>query len=306
MIHYFVFVLIMLFFGALGGTARGAYERLTSKLNYDPNKDLTVIQRKRQRNYWFQHIILGMAGGACAVFLTLLLSKYSLNIKDLQSILLFSTLSTLGGVVSKRCLPALSDKVFEKLEGDLKRAEGKVVKASEKLIDVENKMSIVTEQLTYHQLINEANKALSELDPLFVKSVIECLEKEKVNHGLDRQYIIKLGRLYRRLADIYLKNGEKDNFFTNIDKGINTLYKFIELQKAQINQNEENYNAIGTAYFNMSCYNVLKSRQNSDNSVKEKLLCTAKENLEIALQCAPHLKPAIKEDPDLREIDLYK
>ncbi len=291
--HYFAIVMITLIGGAIGGIARGASDRLNrgipSSINYSYSSWGNINKRI---SFWLQHIFLGIGGSFSAIFITLMFSKYILDIASLQSITLYSSIAVLGGIMAKRCLPALGDRIMKELEqvkNENKTFEKRVATVEKNIVEVETK-------LTYRQLIDSADKALSDKNPTLIKKAISDMEDAFVEHGVDRQYTIKLGRLYRKLAE----NGEECEFHRCIDKAISTLKKFIEILTTRGIDNEEVRSAIGTAYFNIACYYVLKSRR--DEEMKDSLLEDALNTVHLAFKYYPYLRTPSKTDSDLKEI----
>lgn len=293
--HYSCMIAIMFIGGAIGGIARGSSDRLNSGIVSPKDYSYSTWRNiNRRLSFWLQHAFLGVAGGSSAIFLTLMFSKYTLNISDLQSLTLYSSIAVLGGVMAKRCLPVLGERISKEIEQKVK-AENKNIEI--RVNSMERNLADVETELTYRQLIDVADRALSDKNPIIINNAIEKMEKAFAEHGVDRQYAIKLGRLYRRLAE----NVHDREFHRIIEKAILTLEKFIKiLEERGIDNNEVN-SAIGTAYFNIACYKVLCSRK-ADDSQREFFIRESIAMINKAFEYSPYLKVPAKSDPDLKEI----
>lgn len=283
LMHYVFFIVIMLVFGALGGIARGSYERLISGIKTPPNYSYsTEIYKKRRRHFWLQHIFLGMGGGACAILLGLLLSKYELKIEDLNSIILYSCISFAGGIMAKRCLPVLSDVAAQKL-GEIQRRA-----------DEANKNA--AESKAYAQMLSDADTALAETDntraKAYLLSAIGNMNEYYAYYPIDRHFCIRFTRMYRKMYDI-TKNPDF------LKKAISILREYTNnIKKLKINVTSDFLN-IATALFNMACYHSLLIEKNPTE--RERLSKEAVTLLEEALPFDPNLIDDLS-DPDLKEV----
>lgn len=283
LIHYIFFIFIILVFGSLGGIARGSYERLVSGVKPPSNYDYTnEIYKKRRKHFWMQHIFLGMAGGACAILLGLLLSKYELKIEDLNSVILYSCISFAGGIFSKRCIPILGDVAAKKLGEIQRKADEANQKADESRI--------------YAQMLSDADLALLESDAsrakTYLLSAIDNMNEYYSYYSTDRHFCIRFGRMYRRMYDI---TGNSDF----LRKAISILREYTNnIKKMKINVTSDFLN-IATGLFNMACYHSLLIKGNPTE--RERL---SKEAVSLLEEAFPFDSKVIEDlsDPDLKEV----
>ena len=312
MLHHAYFVILLLMFGAIGGIARGAYERLTSGIKMPNEYDYDdKLYKNRRRNFWIQHIFLGIAGGATAMMLALLLSKYNLDIKKLSDIILYSVISIFGGVMAKRCLPVLEDVTAKKLgELDKKTRDARNEAANAKneaanakneaanaRNEADNEKNEAANVMLYTQLISDADTALrkpyKEREISYVQDAIKNMEKAESTYYCDRHFIIKLGRLYRGRYEL-LGN------VSDLDKAIIILRRFIEYvnNKKKISQNDLRNKAV--ALFNVACYHSIK--MDASPYDRERLKQEGIQALKEAISLYNELDVS---DPDLNNLDFY-
>lgn len=282
MIHSSVLLAVMLFLGSIGGIARGAFDKLS---NYDLNKEfsksnLNSKPNKIEWSFWFQHIFVGMAGAACAVFATLLLSKYKLEINDIQSLILFSTLSVLGGVMAKRCLPALGNRILREIE--------QKVNARNKEFEKKIRQSEI--KLEKSELICAAIAAIKNKKDTEMHYLLSKISSIYDKFNTDRPLTIQLARLYR---------------WTNqLDKGISILQSYLD--KFPIPDSLEGIKKIDYAdvLYNLACYKYIQLKDHP----KEYLTSEVFKPLSDSIRMNPRNMKQMEEDPDLKDIkeDLKK
>ncbi len=288
LMHYIFFMVVMMFFGAIGGIARGSYERLTSGIKLPKDYDYNALTTKKQRrNFWLQHIFLGIGGGACAILLTLLLSKFELKVDDICSVILYSCISVLGGIVAKRCLPILSDAAAKKIGEELQRNKSEAIEYAKEEARTVKK---------YAQLISDADTALNETDETRIKAyainAIKDMEQYLDMYSSDRHFCIKLGRLYRKLSDITGK-------IEYLNKAILVLREYVKNIKSMKRTGVSDCLNISTALFNIACYHSLLTGKNPEEF--ERIAGEAVKALEEAFKLDSNVKNDLS-DPDLNNI----
>lgn len=292
MLHSGILISSMLILGALGGVARGALDRLNSDAKAPKNYDYTnTTYLFRRLHFWLQHMVLGMGGAACAVFLTLLLSKYTLNISDLQSIILFATLSVLGGIMAKRCLPILGDRLSREIAERVSQSTKQVKKEIDEV-----KTEVAEESKNYSAIIADADVVLKkkprERDIPEIELAIENMESSKVYFETDRVFCIRLGRLYRAMFD---KTGKS----SCLDNAIITLRNYIVAMEQNKKMSALDKKNMASAYFNIACYHSLKMQ--TTESQKNRLADEAIDALKQAIEFDFNLKDELS-DKDLDAI----
>jgi len=230
--------------------------------------------------------LIGIAGAFGVVLLGFFVGKVSADVKVLNKLFLIS-FSLVGGTISYRLLPRIGTKLEEQLQL-------KIEETKKEVADVVDKKSAETR--SYTAAIASAEAALARDVTADVELAIEMLTHLKKKFPIDRTLHIKLGVLFKKLEDY--------------DKAVLTLRDFIsELDKehSSIRKNPHYKHDTADAYFNISCYLVLKAEKldkSKGNEVEiNRLIQKAIEALETSIDLRPENLVDAKKD---RELDFIK
>lgn len=303
--HYVALFVILCLSGILGGLGRGAYDWL--KDNENDVRDGDEKKRKCGRTFWRANAMLGIAGAGGGVCITLMFSKYELKIDQLHSVILYTAIAIFCGLLAKSLLPSVEDKINQAIKNvkvdvkdsvaaDVKTGISDSQKRTDSLIDI---IASADDTIAFVDKLIERDKKegknFAELRTELLHATIDRMEAEKTRYKDVRSFNIKLGRLYRRLAE-----NEKQNFSKHINKAIEILEDF---QKAIAEKKEtwETKNAVAAAKFNIACYLSLKSRretnQKNKDTLREKIITLLKKSIELD----PRIRVDIQTDDDLDE-----
>lgn len=226
---------------------------------------------------------LGIAGAGSGVFIALMFSKYSLNINQLDSVVLYTGISIFSGLMIKSLLPS----VEERLKNEIDNMKGAVK-------NIGSEIDTVKSEQRYIKVIEMIDNSLSDGNSDMILETIRNASEILPQFQKIRSLNIKLARLYRRLSE----KVSKDEY---LDSAINVLQNFIDtLMKKSVRNKEDDY-AIATAKFNIACYMALKckQKQGTDRAITVQKISSI---LTEAITIDPSLKKDIDEDNDFEEI----
>lgn len=280
--HFAVFVLIILVFGFIGGLGRASLESIKDS-NFKPDGTKGFIK----------HGILGITGAGVFVFIAILLSKYNGEKFTAADVLFFTCISTSGGVLALGIIDAFAEKV----KNDWLKMENKM-----RDIEAQNKK---IEQISknYSAILADADVVLRKesvkRDIAEIALAIGNMEEAKHIFKTDRVFSIRLGRLYRAMF-------EKTDDSNYLDKAIIALRKYIDAMEQSGKNSVLDKKNMASAYFNIACYHSLKIVKSE--SQMERLTSEAISALKQSITFDPNLKEEIS-DTDLdniRKSEMFK
>lgn len=264
--HFAVFVLIILVFGFIGGLGRASLESIKDS-NFKPDGAKGFIK----------HGILGITGAGVFVFIAILLSKYNGEKFTAADVLFFTCISTSGGVLALGIIDAFAEKV----KNDWLKMKNEV------------KDELVNELLEYNKIINDADVAIDSNDNDIgtTLSLIKRMEKMHKMYKTDYQFCVRLGILYRIVA--------------RYDDAIRLLRQLIRslLGKKKLTFTDNRY--IAVSFLNIACYHSLKMTGVSDTE-KCRLFEETQEALSEAMKYDTQIKENIETDPHLKNYRDFK
>ncbi len=217
--HFAVFVLIILVFGFIGGLGRASLESIKDS-NFKPDGTKGFIK----------HGILGITGAGVFVFIAILLSKYNGEKFTAADVLFFTCISTSGGVLALGIIDAFAEKV----KNDWLKIKD----------EIDRKIQQSEVRLEKPELICAAISAIKNRSDSEMHYLISKISSIYDRFKTDRPLTIQLARLYRWTGQI--------------DKGIGILQGYLdEYKKPEDLEGIEKIDYADILY-NLACYKYIR------------------------------------------------
>lgn len=220
--HFAVFVFIMLVFGFIGGLGRASLESIKDS-DFKPDGYKGFIK----------HGILGITGAGVLIFIAIILSKYNGEKFTAEDVLFFTCISTSGGVLALGIIDAFAEKV----KNDWLKIKN----------EIDRKIQQSEVRLEKPELICAAISAIKNKSDSEMHYLISKISSIYDRFKTDRPLTIQLARLYRWTGQI--------------DKGIGILQGYLdEYQKPEDLEGIERIDYADILY-NLVCYKYIRLKE---------------------------------------------
>jgi len=284
-----MFLVLIAFFGLIGGFISAVWDSLTQCLERlpDPDDGKAVTRhsqiRLAQRSIWFfiGRSLIGLAGAFGIVLIGIWIGKVTF-VCSTENVIHLIALCLTAGLFSRKLLPLIG----QRIEDEIFRQR---INKTEK--DAKSALESSKEAISFTEAMNFAQTALSRTSTIDVRQAIEKLQAIEPRFMEHRTLHIYLGRLHRRLGDY--------------DAGIIVLRKYVDTvdQNTETRSSMESKQNIADAYYNIACYHSLKAKRLKENNGRPEEIARLEaetiESLKLAIKGNPENRQGAMTDPDL-------